>query len=65
MPGANRHDTDVVGAWRAAARELAAEASLCTVEDLASRARVLRDLGAERVDTDFRALARYYGNHSR
>ncbi|MFT4137102.1 DUF222 domain-containing protein [Microbacterium sp.] len=34
----------VIEAWRGAARELAAEAPLCTVEDLASRARVLRDL---------------------
>ena len=34
----------VVEAWRGAARELAAEAPLCTVEDLASRARALRDL---------------------
>ncbi len=39
-----RDDADVVAVWRAAARELAAEAPLCTVEDLASRARVLRDL---------------------
>ncbi len=44
VPGVDGHDTDVVAAWRAAARELAAEASLCTVEDLASRARVLRDM---------------------
>ncbi len=42
-PGVDGHDA-VVAAWRAAARELAAEAPLCTVEDLASRARVLRDL---------------------
>ena len=43
--GADRHDAEtVVAAWRAAARELAAEAPLCTVEDLASRARVLRDM---------------------
>ena len=39
------HDADdITAAWRAAARELAAEAPLCTVEELASRARVLRDL---------------------
>ncbi len=44
VPDADARDTDVVAAWRAAARELAAEAPLCTVEDLASRARVLRDL---------------------
>ncbi len=38
-------DADTVQeAWRGAARELAAEAHLCTMEDLASRARVLRDL---------------------
>jgi len=34
----------VTEAWRAAARELAREAAGCTVEDLASRARTLRDM---------------------
>ncbi len=44
VPDADARDADVVAAWRAAASELAAEAPLCTVEDLGSRARVLRDL---------------------
>lgn len=43
-PTTDEHDADAVAAaWRAAARELAAEAALCTVEDLGARARALRD----------------------
>lgn len=44
-PTIDGRDCDaVVEAWRAAARELAAEAGLCTVEDLGARARALKDM---------------------
>jgi len=39
-----RESEAVVEAWRAAARELAREAADCTVEDLAARARSLKDM---------------------
>lgn len=39
-----RSSDAVIAAWRAAARELAVEASECTVEDLGARARSLRNL---------------------
>ena len=43
-PKLDGRDSDVVElAWRAAARELVAESASCTVEELGSRARVLRD----------------------
>ncbi|MGB4779838.1 DUF222 domain-containing protein [Microbacterium sp.] len=44
-PALGEHsDADTVAAWRAACEELVREAGSCTVEDLASRARGLRDL---------------------
>lgn len=42
MDGRESHA--VIEAWRAAARELAREAAVCSVEDLGARARALKDL---------------------
>ncbi len=53
-----RESETVVDAWRAAARELATEAPACTVEDLAARARALKDL-LDPVGAEGRYAARF------
>ncbi len=53
-----RDDADVALAWRAAATQLAAEAPSCTVEDLAARARAVRDL-IDPVGADERHATRF------
>ncbi len=55
---AGRDDADVALAWRAAATQLIADASSCTVEDLAARARVVRDL-IDPAGADERHTARF------